>query len=70
MTSKLNKTQRLARLIGKDAGPNTWFSGGISNPDNRNVYVQVAPLKVSKPLGSATQYDLKRIIKARFQGRD
>ena len=69
MATKLNKIQRLARFLGKDAGPNTWFKGGIRNQDNRNVYVRTKPGKVSRPLATVKASDLPRIIKARVQGR-
>jgi len=67
--SKLNKIQRLARFLGKNAGLNTWFSADIKNPDNRNVYVQTKPMKVSRPLETVEASDLLRIVKARVQGR-
>lgn len=55
--SRLNKTQRLAKMIGVECGVNSWFldegtrMADIKNPDNRNVKIGE---NVSIALGSLT----------------
>lgn len=65
--SKLNFTQRIARIVGKKAGRNTWFSPDITDPDNQSVYTSIEPMRVSQSLGTVRASDLPAIIKARVQ---
>lgn len=65
--SQLNFTQKVAKVIGKKAGPNTWFGPDTSDPDNQSVYTSIKPMKSSKSLGCVTASDLPRIAKAHIQ---
>lgn len=57
---KLTKTQTIAKTVGIKAGPNTFFSPDITDPDNQNVKCGI---NTSIAIGATTQNHLPGIIK-------
>jgi len=65
--SELSIVQRIARIIGKDGGPNSFFKDATNPADNRGVYTMVKPRLETKALGCVELADLPHIAKARIQ---